>query len=96
MYIIKYLIDPKVQNMLNSINTNNINHEQYCQLYYEIIRKNSDRWFFNENDELHRHDGPALDFSKIRLVQKWFYNGKEIPCSNQQEFEKMIKLLAFL
>ena len=54
--------------------------------------------FFNGNKEwyiegrLHRIDGPALIWkNKI----KWFYEGKEINCSNQKDFERIINLNLF-
>lgn len=50
---------------------------------------------YMQNDKLHRLDGPAVvdpnDGFKI-----WYYKGKLIECDSQQEFERKIKLLAFL
>jgi hypothetical protein len=42
---------------------------------------------------LHREDGPAIDRSDG--YKKWFIYGKEIECSSQKEFERLIKLKAF-
>ena len=49
------------------------------------------RWYQDNN--LHRLDGPALEWSNGD--KSWFYKGKYISCSSQQEFEKIIKLKAF-
>lgn len=41
----------------------------------------------------HRLDGPAyIGWNGEKL---WFYKGKFVDCSSQQEFEKIIKLIAF-
>ena len=42
--------------------------------------------------EYHRLDGPAIDWENSK---QWWYRGKWILCSSQQEFEKIIKLKAF-
>ena len=52
----------------------------------------SKRWMIN--GEYHREDGPAIesyDGNKFCL-----YQGKEIDCKDNQEFLRMIKLMAFL
>lgn len=48
-------------------------------------------WYYN--DQLHRLDGPAVEFPNYKKT--WYYYGKEIPCSSQKEFEKLINLKAF-
>jgi hypothetical protein len=49
--------------------------------------------------KLHREDGPAI-FSgnnpKNNNYKTWFYKGVKIPCSSQEEFERLIKLRVFL
>lgn len=47
-------------------------------------------WFYN--GKLHRLDGPAIKHSHGEF---WFYNGKGIDCSSQEEFEKLLKLKVF-
>jgi hypothetical protein len=41
----------------------------------------------------HRMDGPAIIW--YNGPKYWYYNGTHIPCSSQEEFEKLIKLKAF-
>jgi len=41
----------------------------------------------------HRLDGPAMEFPSGR--GEWYYQGKRIDCSSQEEFEKLLKLKAF-
>jgi hypothetical protein len=41
----------------------------------------------------HREDGPAV--TNTYGSQYWFYEGKQIQCSSQEEFERLLKLKAF-
>jgi len=41
----------------------------------------------------HRLDGPAIEYPGGAGV--WFYQGEYIKCSNQQQFERLIKLKVF-
>lgn len=57
-------------------------------------------WFLNGKH--HRLKGPAsedilsdLDYGEEPL-HRWYYNGEEIPCKTQEEFERILKLKAFL
>jgi hypothetical protein len=43
---------------------------------------------------IHRLDGPAVIF--ITGAVAWFYKGKNIECSSQKEFEKILGLKAFM
>ena len=43
--------------------------------------------------KVHRMDGPAIIFSNGR--ERWYYQGKKLDCSNQEEFDKLVKLRAF-
>ena len=56
-----------------------------------IDRSGTKLWYFN--GQLHRDDGPAL----IRAddTKEWWINGKQIECQSQEEFERIIELLAF-
>jgi len=47
-------------------------------------------WFLH--GELHRLDGPAEDY--INGDKYWWFHGKQIHCSSQKEFKKLIKLKA--
>tara|TARA_B110000503_G_C6875204_1_gene300348 strand:+ start:85 stop:342 length:258 start_codon:yes stop_codon:yes gene_type:complete len=49
-------------------------------------------WYLN--GERHREDGPAIELFYGHKV--WYYKGKHIYCKNNQEFLRMIKLMAFL
>ena len=46
------------------------------------------------NDKLHREDGPAIETANG--TKAWYYHGKYIDCKDNQEFLRMIKLMAFL
>lgn len=49
-------------------------------------------WY--QNGLIHRLDGPALEYSDG--TNDWYYKGQLIECDSQEEFEKLIKLLAFI
>jgi len=49
-------------------------------------------WYLN--GEIHRLDGAA--FETENGFKEWYYKGKSIPVSSQEEFERYIKLLAFI
>jgi len=44
--------------------------------------------------EFHRLDGPACEYSNG--YKEWYLNGKQIPVSSQEEFERYLKLLVFI
>ena len=48
-------------------------------------------WY--QNDQLHREDGPAIECSNGN--EKWYYQDKEIKCSSQEEFIRLLKLKSF-
>jgi hypothetical protein len=48
-------------------------------------------WFFY--GKFHREDGPAVE--KSNGTKYWYYHGKLIKCSSQEEFGRIIKLKAF-
>jgi hypothetical protein len=58
---------------------------------------NGDKLYYVD-DQLHRLDGPAVEYSLPNeyTTNKWYYKGKYINCKNQEEFEKYLKLKAFL
>jgi hypothetical protein len=43
---------------------------------------------------LHREDGPAFIFKTGK--EFWYYKGLEIKCNNLEDFQRIIKLKAFL
>jgi hypothetical protein len=47
-----------------------------------------------QHGQLHRADGPAIEYAD-GTTKYWYYKGKQIFCSTQQEFDKLIKLKAF-
>lgn len=49
---------------------------------------------YYRNGKLHREDGPAIENLKSNKYI-WFYNGKQINCSSQIEFERYLKLKCF-
>lgn len=52
------------------------------------------------NGKFHRMLGPAMELfleeedSPVRFT--WYYHGTMIPCRTQEEFERILKLKAFL
>jgi hypothetical protein len=68
---------------------------QFAYYTEYIIKRSSISNALNNDYLFHREDGPARvwfgeDFSK--LMEQWYYLGKYIECSNQKEFERLIKL----
>lgn len=62
----------------------------------EIIKMSAQNVIQKDNEFhqfLHRLDGPAAEYTNGD--KKWWYEGEEIKCSSQQEFEKLLKLKAF-
>jgi hypothetical protein len=49
-------------------------------------------WYIN--GKLHREDGSAVEYADG--YKEWHYQGKHIDCKDNQEFLRMIKLMAFL
>ncbi len=47
-------------------------------------------WWFH--GKIHRLDGPAIDYQNEK---SWYYQGKKIPCSSQEEFERLLRLKVF-
>jgi hypothetical protein len=48
-------------------------------------------WY--QNDLLHRIDGPACDY--VDGYKEWWFEGKQLKCNSQEEFERIIKLKLF-
>jgi hypothetical protein len=49
--------------------------------------------FWYQNGLCHRIDGPAYEF--VNGYKLWFYEGKNIKCNSQDEFERYVKLKLF-
>jgi hypothetical protein len=57
--------------------------------YHISINKNGDRfWYFG--NKLHRESGPAIELMNGGAV--YYYDGKKINCSDQKEFNGLVKL----
>ena len=52
-----------------------------------------DKYWYNYGN-LHRKDGPAVEFADGR--KEWYYHGKYIYCKDNEEFLRIVKLMAFL
>lgn len=50
-------------------------------------------WY--QNGELHRLDGPAVE-STDGEGDEWFIEDRQVDCKTQEEFDRLIKLKAFL
>ena len=50
------------------------------------------KWLLN--NKYHREDGPAAEY--VDGSKFWYYYGKPINCKDNQEFLRMVKLMAFL
>jgi hypothetical protein len=48
-------------------------------------------WYLN--GKCHREDGPAIDH--VRAGKVWYLNGVYLPCTTQEEFERLMRLKAF-
>ena len=46
------------------------------------------------NGVLHREDGPAIEWANGSKF--WYYQGKQIRCKDNQEFLRIVRLMAFL
>ena len=56
----------------------------------EHINGHKEWW---NNDKLHRLDGPAIEY--INGDKSWYINDKQIDCSTQWQFERLMKLESF-
>lgn len=62
--------------------------------FYYKVDFGGDIFWWCDKRTLHRLEGPAIEYANGSKF--WFYRGKCIPCSSQRDFEKYIKLLAFI
>jgi len=49
------------------------------------------RWYLD--GKRHRTDGPAMEYANGDKV--WYLDDKQIDCSSQEEFERLLKLKVF-
>jgi hypothetical protein len=63
------------------------------RLYKPAIEYSDGSTAWYQNDLLHRIDGPAIECSGG--YKEWWFEGKEINCNSQEEFERYIKLRLF-
>jgi hypothetical protein len=52
---------------------------------------NGDKYWYL-NDKLHREDGPASESGSDKA---WYINGERLPCTTQEQFERLMRLKAF-
>ena len=57
-----------------------------------VIFPNGDKWWYVDG-KLHREDGPAIEWDNGK--KSWYLNGERIPCTTQEEFERLMLLKAF-
>lgn len=57
------------------------------------IKDHQGQFWYTEG-KCHRLEGPALMYNNN--YSAWYYKGQKIECKSQEEFNKKIKLLAFL
>ena len=58
-----------------------------------IIKNKFGIHYYNDAGQLHRDDGPAIEFDSGR--KDWYYHGKCIYCYDQKQFEKLIRRRLF-
>ena len=49
--------------------------------------------WYDENNQLHREDGPAVRWADGG--ESWYYHGRYITNKSQEEFKRIIELLIF-
>jgi hypothetical protein len=49
--------------------------------------------FYSLNDKYHRADGPAIECADG--IKAWYINDQYLPCTSQEQFERLMKLKAF-
>jgi hypothetical protein len=49
--------------------------------------------FYYLNGKMHREDGPAVDYANGNKA--WYINDQYLPCTTQEQFERLMKLEAF-
>jgi len=51
------------------------------------------RYWDTETGFLHRLDGAAIEYKNGN--KEWYYQGRQVYCNTQEEYEKLLKLKAF-
>jgi len=88
MKIIKE-IDPS--GTIKYLNENWDYHQPNGPAYISKDSKYKSWWI---NGQRHRLDGPAIE--RRDGTKSWYLNGNKIPVSSQEEFERYLKLMAFI
>ena len=55
------------------------------------IKSNCEKYWY-KNNQIHRINGPAY---LIDSYQYWYYNNEFVQCSNQKDFERIIRRMIF-
>jgi hypothetical protein len=71
---------------------NNLIHRDNDLPAIEFFDGDKEYW---EDQKMHRIKGPAIEYKSSNCFA-WFYEGKVIDCSSQEEFERILKLRLFL
>jgi hypothetical protein len=84
---------------LNRLEISKLGCRTYCKEYQESRLNNkpsfiSDYYIeYKVNSKWHRIDGPArIWLNSDGFNEQWWINNKQIHCSSQEEFERLIKL----
>jgi hypothetical protein len=68
------------------------NGKRHCEHSPAIQYWNGHKeWYIN--GERHREDGPAIEATNGGKA--WYLNGEKIPCTTQEQFERLMRLKAF-
>jgi hypothetical protein len=59
-----------------------------------IINEFGTKKWFNDKGELHRVDGPAVEYPEGS--KSWYIHGEYIHCNNNEEFLRIVKMKALL
>jgi hypothetical protein len=57
------------------------------------VFKTHTRYYDTETGFVHRLDGAAIEYANGENI--WYYQGRHIKCSSQEEYEQLLKMKAF-
>jgi len=94
-------------NIKNFENWDCLKEWSYGKILYEnnlkIYSNDFGKWYYKQNsnnphrlneNDLHRLDGPAIEYNNGN--KEYYVNGQYVPVKSQKEFEKYLKLMAFI